>query len=227
MKKLDYYNNLKIKLKKKSAVICIIGLGYVGLELLKNFEKKNFNIIGIDSNKKKLKKLKKVTKTKLSSNYQDINLADIIILALPTPLTKSLTPDLSYIKASLNSIKGHIKKGQLISLERTTYPGTTEEIIGAFLKKENFKISEDFFLVYSPERISPELKVKDKKIKYNLKNTPKVYSGYSKNCQDLGKILYKNIVNRVVPASSLKVAETTKMIENIFCCRILLVREEI
>jgi len=216
MKKLDYYNDLKIKLKKKSAVICIIGLGYVGLELLKNFEKKNFNIIGIDLDKKKLKKLKKITKTKLSSNYQDTNLADIIILALPTPLTKSLTPDLSYIKAALNSIKGHLKKGQLISLESTTYPGTTEEIIGTFLKKENFKISEDFFLVYSPERISPELKVKDKKIKYNLKNTPKVYSGYSKNCQDLGKMLYKNIVNRVVPASSLKVAETTKMIENIF-----------
>ncbi len=216
MLKLNFYQNLKDKLKKKEAIICIIGLGYVGLELLRSFEKKKFKVIGIDLDKKKFRKINKVKKTKLTSNYQDVKLADVIILALPTPLTKSLTPDLSYIKASLNSIKSHLKKGQLISLESTTYPGTSEKIIGTFLKKQNFKISEDIFLVYSPERISTELKIKNKKIKYHLSNTPKVYSGYSKNCKDLGKILYKNIVNKVVLASSLKVAETTKMIENIF-----------
>ncbi len=211
-----FFENLKYKLKKKEAIICIIGLGYVGLELLKSFQKKNFRLIGIDLDKKKIKNIKKNKKTQLTTNYKNVKYADVIIIALPTPLTKSFTPDLSFIKSSLISVKNYLKKGQLISLESTTYPGTSEEIIGKFLKKEKFKLSEDFFLVYSPERISPELKLKNKKIKYFLYNTPKVCSGYSKKCQILGKLLYKNVVNQVVLASSLKVAETTKMIENIF-----------
>ena len=211
-----FFENLKYKLKKKEAIICIIGLGYVGLELLKSFQKKNFRLIGIDLDKKKIKNIKKNKKTQLTTNYKNVKYADVIIIALPTPLTKSFTPDLSFIKSSLISVKNYLKKGQLISLESTTYPGTSEEIIGKFLKKEKFKLSEDFFLVYSPERISPELKFKNKKIKYFLYNTPKVCSGYSKKCQILGKLLYKNVVNQVVLASSLKVAETTKMIENIF-----------
>ncbi len=212
----NFFENLKYKLKKKEAVICIIGLGYVGLELLKGFQKKNFKLIGIDSDKKKISNIKKNKKTQLTTNYKNAKYADIIIIALPTPLTKSLTPDLSFIKSCLKSIKNYLKKGQLISLESTTYPGTSEEIIGKFLSKQKFKLSEDFFLVYSPERISPELKLKDKKIRYYLHNTPKVCSGYSKKCQTLGKLLYKNIVNKVILASSLKVAETTKMIENVF-----------
>lgn len=188
------------------------------MELLKNFEKKKFKIIGIDLDKKKIKKIKetKKIKTLITTNYSHVKDADVIIIALPTPLTKSLTPDLSYIRTSLSSIKKFLKKGQLLSLESTTYPGTTEEIIGEFLKNQKFKLSEDFFLVYSPERISPELKINNKKIKYKLNNTPKVCSGYSKKCQLLGKMLYENIVNEVVLASSLRVAETTKMIENIF-----------
>ena len=213
---LKFYRNLKNKLKKKEAVICIIGLGYVGLELFKSFKKKKFNLIGIDLDNNKIRKILKTKKTLVSSNFNHVVKADIIIIALPTPLTKSLTPDLSYIKSCLKSIKPHLKKGQLISLESTTYPGTTEDIVGGFLKREKFNLSEDFFLVYSPERISTELKVKDNKIKYNLNNTPKVCSGYSKKCQELGKLLYKNVVNKVELASSLKIAETTKMIENIF-----------
>lgn len=214
----NFFYDLRGKLKKKNAVICIIGLGYVGLELLKNFEKKNFKIIGIDLDKKKIKKIKetKKIKTLITTNYSHVKDADVIIIALPTPLTKSLTPDLSYIRTSLSSIKKFLKKGQLLSLESTTYPGTTEEIIGEFLKNQKFKLSEDFFLVYSPERISPEVKINNKKIKYKLNNTPKVCSGYSKKCQLLGKMLYENIVNEVVLASSLRVAETTKMIENVF-----------
>jgi UDP-N-acetyl-D-glucosamine dehydrogenase len=217
--KLNFFRNLKNKLKKKEAVICIIGLGYVGLELFKSFQKKNFSLIGVDLDNKKVEKIKKFLKTKktlVTSKFEYIKKADIIIIALPTPLTKSLKPNLSYIKSCLRSIKPYLKKGQLISLESTTYPGTTQKIIGEFIKRKNFNLSEDFFLVYSPERISPELKVKYKKIKYNFKNTPKVCSGYSKKCQELGKLLYKNVVNKVVLASSLKIAETTKMVENIF-----------
>ena len=138
---LKFYRNLKNKLRKKEAVICIIGLGYVGLELFKSFKKKNFNLIGIDLDKNKIKKILNTKKTLVSSNFKHIIKADIIIIALPTPLTKSLTPDLSYIKSCLKSIKPHLKKGQLISLESTTYPGTTEEIIGDFLKIEKFNLS--------------------------------------------------------------------------------------
>ena len=107
----------------------------MGLELLKSFQKKNFRLIGIDLDKKKIKNLKKNKKTQLTTNYENVKYADVIIIALPTPLTKSFTPDLSFIKSSLISVKNYLKKGQLISLESTTYPGTSEEIIGKFLKK--------------------------------------------------------------------------------------------
>ena len=119
----------------------------------------------------------------LSDNYKYIAKSDIIVIAVPTPLTANLSPDLSYIKKAIISMKKYIKKGQLISIESTTYPGTTQDLLGEFIKKEEFIISRDYFLVYSPERISPELQIKDKKIKYKLDNTPKVCGGYSKNCK--------------------------------------------
>ena len=98
----------------------------------------------------------------LTENYKNIKMADVIIIALPTPLTKNLNPDLSFLRKSLKLMSPYLKKGQLISLESSTYPGTTEEIIGNFSKKKKFNLSRDFFLVYSPERISPELKIKKK-----------------------------------------------------------------
>ena len=130
---------------------------------------------------------------KLTSDYSSIKLADVIIIALPTPLKSNMSPDLSYITDSIKKIKVYLKKGQIISLESTTYPGTTEEIILPVLKKSKFNISKDFFLAYSPERISPELRVKDKNIKYKLHNTPKICSGYSVNCKLLAAQLYKKI----------------------------------
>ena len=152
----------------------------------------------------------------LSYNYKFLKKADVIIIAVPTPLTKKLTPDLSFIKSVIQKSDRFLKKGQLISLESTTYPGTTEELFKSFLINKKFNLSKDFFLVYSPERISPELKIRDRTLKYDLYNTPKIYSGYSLNCKLLGKALYKNISKKVVLASSLKIAETSKMIENIF-----------
>ena len=212
---MNYFNILRKKISERKAIICIIGLGYVGSAIFQKLNKENFPLIGIDKNRKKLTFRGKKNKIILSSNYKHIKNADIIIITLPTPLTKNMKPDLSFIKSCLKSMEKFLKKGQLISLESTTYPGTTDDIIGSFLKKR-FKISRDFFLVYSPERISPELKVKNKKIKYNLSNTPKICAGYSKKCVSLGKDIYRKITNRVVTASTLKVAETSKMIENIF-----------
>ena len=117
----------------------------------------------------------------------------------------------------MDKMTKHLKKGQLISLESSTYPGTTEEIIGKKLKLNKFELSKNFFLTYSPERISPELKIKkSQRIRYNLHNTPKICAGYSKNCLKLGSLLYKNVTSDVVESYSLKSAETAKMVENIF-----------
>jgi len=212
-----YFKKLKKKIINKKAIICVVGLGYVGTKILKKFEQSGYKTIGIDINKDKIKKISFSHKTTLTNNYKYIKLADVIIIALPTPLTKNLNPDLSFIKNSIRKMGKHIKKGQLISLESTTYPGTTEEVIGGFLKAKKLNLSKDFFLVYSPERISPEIRIKKaKRIKYDLHNTPKICAGYSKNCRILGKELYRNITTKVIIASNLKVAETAKMIENIF-----------
>ena len=213
---MNYFESLKTKIKRKNAIICVVGLGYVGFSIIKKFNQAGYKTIGIDKDKNKIKKKFKNNKMILTNDYKFVKLADVIIIALPTPLTKSMTPDLSYIKKSIIKMGKYLKKGQLISLESTTYPGTTEEIIGEFIKKHKFILSKNYFLVYSPERISPELKVKNKKIKYNLYNTPKICAGYSKKCKILGNELYKKITRKVVMASNLKIAETTKMIENIF-----------
>ncbi len=213
---MNYFNKLKKKIDSKKAIISVIGLGYVGEALIKKFSKEGFSTIGIDYDKNKLRKFSKKSDMVLSDDYKFLERADVIIIAVPTPLTKKLTPDLSFIKSVIKKSDRFLKKGQLISLESTTYPGTTEELFRSFLINKKFNLSEDFFLVYSPERISPELKIKDRTLKYDLHNTPKIYSGYSLNCKLLGKTLYKNISNKVVLASSLKMAETSKMIENIF-----------
>ena len=123
----------KNALKKKT--VGIIGLGYVGSGLLKSFHSRGFKTIGIDIDAEKIKRKFIKKNLILTKNYQNINIADIIIIALPTPLTKNLSPDLSFLRKSLKLMSPYLKKGQLISLESSTYPGTTEEIIGSFLKK--------------------------------------------------------------------------------------------
>jgi len=213
---MSFYNILRKKIKTNRATICVIGLGYVGSAIIEKFDKRGFKTIGVDSDKTKLVANNNSRKMKLTNEYKYVNLADVIILALPTPLKKNMSPDLSYIKKCLLKIGKYLKKGQLISLESTTYPGTTEEILLPLLNKKKFTVSKDYFLVYSPERISPEFKVKQKTIKFKLHNTPKVCSGFSNQCKSLGVQLYKKITKTVVLASSLKVAETTKMIENVF-----------
>jgi UDP-N-acetyl-D-glucosamine dehydrogenase len=214
---MNYQHILKNKIASKESVICVVGLGYVGSELLKKFNYEGFKTIGIDINLNRVKKLFNKKKIFLTDNYKHVNRADIIILALPTPLKKNLEPDLSCIKNSMSSMKNYLKKGQLISLESSSFPGTTEKLIAGEIIKKDFNLSKDFFLIYSPERISPELKVKSsKKIKYQLFNTPKICAGYSNRCLELGSILYKNITTKVVKSKSLKSAETSKMVENIF-----------
>ena len=231
-----YYNILKKKITSKSANIAIIGLGYVGLPLLIQFYRKGFNCLGIDTDNKKIESfnknkfdtsyfenvikrkkrhsVKKLKKINFSNNYSLISKADIIIICLPTPVFKNKQPNLKFITSSLNQMKIFLKKGQLISLESTVSPGTTNKILANFLIKENFKLSRDFFLVYSPERENPVIKNLDQK--FNFFNTPKICSGYSKDCTRLGVLMYSEVVKTVIKTDSIKNAEMSKMIENIY-----------
>ena len=221
--KKKYFYNIYKNIKNKKAVVGVVGVGYVGIQLLLQFEKKNIKTIGFDKDKIKLEKLtkgispfsyisdKKIRKLKNQSfyteRYKNISLCDVIIICLPTPIKKNTKPDLSSIENTLKKFKKFIKKGQLIILESTTYPGTTRDIIGNNLKK--FKLGEDLFLSYSPERENPGSAVPFSKV-------TKITSGYSKNCSILSELLYKKIVNSVVVAGSLEEAEMTKLLENIY-----------
>lgn len=219
--------NLIKKISKKNVSVGIIGLGYVGLPLAYEFSIAGFKVIGFDKNISKLKKinncnsyierlsnlnLKKLKNCnfKTSNNYKDILQIDIIILCLPTPLNKNKTPNMKYINESLKNIQKYFVKNQIIVLESTTYPGTTEEVIGQKLIKKGFKIGKDIFLIYSPEREDPGNK------KFSLKNTPKIVSGYSENCRKLGAAIYKFVSPSIHLVDNLKIAEMTKIFENIY-----------
>jgi len=229
------------KIINRESAIAIIGLGYVGLPLSIRFSEEGFQTFGFDIDQEKVDKLnsgqtyikhideEKITAIvkngfKATSNFSEIANMDAIIICVPTPLGVHREPDLSYIKNTLESIKPHLKENQLLILESTTYPGTTEEEIVPFIQKiknpklvrrsrsvggSRFTIGETFFVGYSPEREDPGNK------KYTTKTIPKVVSGYTKNCLELTKTLYDQIVDRTVPVSSLRVAEMTKILENI------------
>jgi len=224
---MNYYNLLYNKIKLKKACIGIVGLGYVGLPLAKEFLKANFKVIGFDIDKNKVNKLKKNEtyieyinfiniKKKFSNNFiaksifNEIVKTDVIILCLPTPLAKNKDPDLKYIKSSILSMKKFLRKGQILILESTTYPGTTRDYLLPLIKDRDFVIGKDFFISYSPERQDPGNK------KFNLYATPKIVSGLSKNCLNIANLLYKNIVKETVRVASLEIAEITKLYENIY-----------
>ena len=202
-------NYLLDKIKNKKSKVLIIGLGYVGWPLYCTIKKKGFDVMGLDTNRMLVQNYKKKAKN-LFYLYKDINFKeiDVIIIALPTPL-KNKRPDLSYLKKTTNLILNKLKKNTLLILESTSYPSTTEEIITSKVKKK-FKVGEDFFIGYSPEREDPGNK------RYNLKNIPKIISGETKNCKKLVQKFYSLVCNKVVEASTIQVAEMTKLYENIF-----------
>jgi UDP-N-acetyl-D-glucosamine dehydrogenase len=219
-------NNLEKKFKDKKGIVGIIGLGYVGLPLALTFSESNVKVIGFDIDNKKIlniknsrsyisnisnNKIKNAIKKnlKVTIDFKKINLVDAIIICVPTPLDNHNAPDLSYISNTIDKILPYLKKNQLISLESTTYPGTTDEEIGNKLKLLRFNLGKDFFLVYSPEREDPGNKY------FNTKNIPKIIGGYSKKCLSTGIALYKSAIDSVFPVTSTKVAEMTKLLENI------------
>ena len=212
------------KIKSKKIKIAVIGLGYVGLNLLIKFAKKNINIVGLDRNIERIsllkdhkspisyiknKEINSIKKfTYYSSDLKNMKSCDFIIICLPTPLDKKNKPDLSHIIECMTKIKNFLQKGQTIILESTTYPGTTENIILKNLK--NFTVGKNFFLGYSPEREDPGSK------KFNIYNTPKIVSGYTKDCLKIINSLYSNIVKKTIVSKSIKNAEASKIFENIY-----------
>lgn len=221
-------NKLKEKILNKSAKIGIVGLGYVGLPLAMAFAKKGFKVWGIDVDKNRVLRLKKgqsyildlkpseIVKLQkdgfltVTSDLSSIKRLDAFIICVPTPLLKTKEPDVSFIVSAAQMIKKHMKHGQIVVLESTTYPGTTEEILLPILESTGLKECEDFYLAFSPERIDPG------NTKYFVTNIPKVVGGISGCSTEIGVLLYKQIIEKVMPVSSAKAAEMTKLLENTF-----------
>ena len=221
---------LLTKIKNKTAVLGVIGLGYVGLPLAVEKAKAGYNTIGFDVQEKKvhmvneghnyindiedsdLEGMVKEGKLKATSDYSFINDTDVICICVPTPLDIHQQPDLSYIKKSIESITKFLHQGMLIILESTTYPGTTEEIVKPIFEKESgLKCGQDFFLAFSPERIDPGNPW------YKVRNTSKIVGGVTQDCTEVAVYLYEHILkSKIYPVSSSKIAEMTKIYENTF-----------
>lgn len=216
------------KIENKSAKIGIVGLGYVGLPLLVAFGEAGFSVTGydrstmkvdtiqagisdiIDISSERVLKLIKNNMILVSSEKACLNGLDIIIICVPTPLTKSYEPDTSYITEAINDIKSTWENGKCIILESTTYPGTSREMIHDVLTNVGYKIDRDYLVAYSPERVDPGNK------KYCVENTPKVVGGISIDSMSVAEAVYGTIVNQVVPVKSTEVAEMSKLLENSF-----------
>jgi UDP-N-acetyl-D-glucosamine dehydrogenase len=219
-------NNLKSRIQNRDACIAVIGLGYVGLPLVIRFSEEGFRVIGFDIDEEKIEKLNKgesylrhisadaveaVANNGFSatSDWKRISDCDVILICVPTPLGSNKEPDLQYIRGTLDSIKPHLRAGQLLILESTSYPGTTEEELVPVAEERGFIIGEDFFVGFSPEREDPG------NTTFTIKEIPKVVSGVTDNCRNVVDALYSSIVERTVPVSSTRVAEMTKLLENI------------
>ncbi len=220
---------LENKLKERKARIVVIGLGYVGLPLAVEQAKAGFAVIGIERKRKRvdmvnqgknyiadvvdseLEEVVKEGKLRATQHFKVVSEVDVICICVPTPLTKNKEPDIQYIEGVTNELIPHLRRGQLIVLESTTYPGTTEEIILPRLEKGGFRVGEDLYLAYSPERISPGDE------KYRIGNTPKVVGGVTEKCRYLVKTLYEQVIDdQIYVVSSPRVAEMEKLLENVF-----------
>ncbi len=214
------------KFDEKSAKIGIVGLGYVGLPLLLRFAEENFEVLGFDIDATKIEKLaagksyikhipdSEVAKViencaSATTDFSRVSEVDVIVICVPTPLTKNRDPDMSFIISTMNSLSPHLRKGQLISLESTTYPGTTDELLAPYLYERGFTLGDDIFLVYSPEREDPGNK------NFSTRTIPKVCGGYTESCLEVGYQLYSQVIDKVLRVSSTKTAEMTKLLENI------------
>jgi len=222
------YKSMKKKIENKKAKISVVGLGYVGLPLAVNFAKKGFKVVGLDKNLERIEKLKnkksyildvpvrdvsKIISNKkfeVTADFTTLKTMDVVIICVPTPIKRKYTPDVSYILSAIRTVRKFCKKGTLVVLESTTYPGTTDELIVPELEKGGHKLGKDFYLSFSPERIDPGNK------KYDVTSIPKVVGGCTTESGKLTEALYKKIIKKVHLVSSAKSAEMSKLLENSF-----------
>ena len=215
------------RLENKTAVIGIIGLGYVGLPLLLCFIKAGYRVLGFDTDKDKVEKLAAgqsyikhipaepvamavaTGMLSVTSDFSRAGEADALIICVPTPLTGHREPDLSFVINSVDTVLPYIRPGQVVSLESTTYPGTTDEELLPRLESSGLRVGKDFFLLFSPEREDPGNE------HYSTRTIPKVCGGVTPDCLEVGKALYGAVIDRVIPVSCTKTAEMTKLLENI------------
>ena len=219
---------LKNKIMTHSARLGVIGLGYVGLPLAMEMAREGFYVTGIDSDKKRVKAINagvsyvldapsetlraflaagKIKATESPAAIQDL---DTVSICVPTPLRKTRDPDLSHVIAAAEAVGNNLRPGQLVILESTTYPGTTQEVVLPILEKSGLQVGRDFFLAYSPERVDPGNRT------YTTRNIPKVIGGATPQCTELAALLYQQFVERVIPVSSPGTAEMVKLLENTF-----------
>jgi UDP-N-acetyl-D-glucosamine dehydrogenase len=229
MEKTTIALQLKEKIKNHTAIVAVVGLGYVGLPFAVEKAKVGFRVIGIEQNPVRSEKvnngenyirdvkdedLKKVVnngKFQAVTNFQRVSEADVIVICVPTPLTKNLTPNLSYIESVNAEIANHLRPGQLVTLESTTYPGTTDEVMLPILEQvSGLEQGKDFFLAYSPERVDPGNK------RYTTRNTNKVVGASNPVSLEVATLFYRQTILDVVPVSSAKAAELVKVFENTF-----------
>jgi UDP-N-acetyl-D-glucosamine dehydrogenase len=226
------------KIKTHQARIGVVGLGYVGLPLILRFGEEHFPILGFDVDPVKVRKLNagesyirhipaerlqillKEKQFEATSDFSRLAQADCIIICVPTPLTAKKDPDLQYIEKTADSISKTLRKGQMVSLESTTYPGTTEEILLERFRPSGLEPGKDYFLVFSPEREDPG------NPKFSTRTIPKVVGGFTPDCLEVGQTLYGQVIDRIIPVSSTRAAELVKLLENIYrCVNIALVNE--
>jgi UDP-N-acetyl-D-glucosamine dehydrogenase len=214
------------KIENRSATIGIVGLGYVGLPLMLRYSEVGFRVLGIDIDGEKVTRLNKgesyiehiaasaiaAARSKgfeATTDFSRSAEADALIICVPTPLNRYREPDLSFVLDTMDSLTPHLRRGQIVSLESTTYPGTTDEELKPRIESRGFKVGEDVFLVFSPEREDPA------NPDFVTRTIPKVCGGTTPACQKAGMALYGVAVDRVVPVSSTRAAEMTKLLENI------------
>ncbi len=224
----DYMTQLRNKLKDRTARIAVIGLGYVGLPLSVAFAEAGLTVIGYDVQHGKTEALSRgesyimdvkserlapLIKSGVLEAVNDIGKcreADAVCICVPTPLTKTKEPDLSYVVSAAEALYPHLKQGQLIVLESTTYPGTTREVLLPILERSGLKAGTDFYLAYSPERVDPANK------NYSIKNTPKHVGGIDDQSTEFAELLYRQVADTVISLSSPDVAEMAKIFENVY-----------
>jgi UDP-N-acetyl-D-glucosamine dehydrogenase len=215
------------KLENRSAAIGVIGLGYVGLPLVLGFIEAGYRVIGFDTDPEKIVKLAlgqsyirhipaekiaamgKSGRFESTTDFSRCENADALIICVPTPLNSHREPDLSYVIGSVDAIVPYLRAGQVVSLESTTYPGTTDEILLPRLESTGLKVGKEIFLLFSPEREDPGNE------RFTTRTIPKVCGGVTAACLEVGTALYGGIIDQVVPVSSTKTAEMTKLLENI------------